>query len=270
MNWQPHGCQLYSRSMSNSNHLSRFAGYQVRVTAEQDWSSAELDDLFRAVDLLANVMHGMENFTRCVGNVVIERADTGTNLGLAWHDRIRLSRAARFSTWTVVHELAHVWDARNKWGLSMALQKYTGGFTSRVMSSLKRILLPRAWDAQPAGHGNRPGFYGRKPGCNAYGYFYGDKPSGSNWRFNRREDFAESLVMYCGWGRENDLSRTAHGRIERYRLANGEKDPLHGISDNWADYARYFYPENGDYTKTKRWQFIDILIQTHPVNQDSL
>ena len=40
---------------------------------------------------------------------------------------------------------------------------------------------------------------------------------------------------------------------------NGEKDGF-GTSDNWKDYAKYFYPENGDYTKTKRWQFVDDLV----------
>jgi len=247
--------------MSRAKRISRFAGYGVHITAQQDWSPSELDDLFHVVELFADTLNGVENFNRCIGDVAIERADTGTSLGLAYHDRIRLRKGARFSAWTVVHELAHVWDAKNKWDLSLELQRYTGGFTSRVLSGLKRILLPWSWDARFSGAGDRPGRYGRKPGCNAYGYFYGDKPGGSNWRFNRREDFAESVAMYCGWGRDNDLSRTAHGRIERYRLANGEKDPLHGVTDNWADYARYFYPQNGDYTTTKRWQFIDQLIQ---------
>jgi hypothetical protein len=26
------------------------------------------------------------------------------------------------------------------------------------------------------------------------------------------------------------------------------------------DYAKRFYPDNGDYTKTKRWQFVDDLV----------
>jgi hypothetical protein len=32
------------------------------------------------------------------------------------------------------------------------------------------------------------------------------------------------------------------------------------VVDNWADYAKYFYPEHGDYQKTKRWHFIDELV----------
>ena len=127
-----------------------------------------------------------------------------------------------------------------------------------AVENKKRI--PGQWDAGLHGAENKPGFYGRKPGVNAYGYFYGDKPSGANWRFNRKEDFAESVAMYCGWGRDNPLSKTAHGRIERYLLPNGTKDPIYGIADNWSDYARYFYPEGGDYAKTKRWKFVDELV----------
>ena len=130
----------------------------------------------------------------------------------------------------------------------------------KKLSAIKRF-IPGQWDAGKQGSQKSPGRHGRKPGCNAAGYFYGDQPSGSNWNFNPKEDFAESLVMYCGWGRKNELSKTAQGRIERYLLPNGTKDPLYGIADNWSDYAKFFYPQNGDYAKTKRWHFMDDLIQ---------
>jgi hypothetical protein len=241
--------------------ISSFRKYQVEIASEADWTSRELDTLFKSIELMAGVMKGPKNFKRHIAGVRFERNDTGSALGLAWRDRIQLSKSSAFSAWTVIHELAHVWDAKNGWRLSLALQKYTGGFTSRFLSSLKRFFLPSQWDAQAQAAGKTPGLYGRKPGCNRYGYFYGDIPSGSNWSFNRREDFAESVVMYCGWARKNELSKTAHGRIERYQLPNGSRDPVYGITDNWLDYARYFYPENGDYTNTKRWQFIDDIIQ---------
>jgi hypothetical protein len=106
---------------------------------------------------------------------------------------------------------------------------------------------------------HRPGRYGRRPGCNRAGYFYGDRPSGSNWSFNRKEDFAESVAMYVGWERGNDLSQHARNRIVRYQLKNGDRDPFN-IVDNWMDYAKRFYPDDGDYTKTKRWQFVDDLV----------
>jgi hypothetical protein len=105
-----------------------------------------------------------------------------------------------------------------------------------------------------------PGRRGRKPGCNAAGYFYGDTPSGSNWKFNRVEDFAESVAMYIGWERGNALSQHARDRIVRYSLNDGEKDAFN-VPDNWSFYKKYFYPEGGDYAKTLRWKFVDELMK---------
>jgi hypothetical protein len=31
--------------------------------------------------------------------------------------------------------------------------------------------------------------------------------------------------------------------------------------DNWTDYKKYFYPDDGDYTKTLRWKFVDELVK---------
>jgi hypothetical protein len=73
------------------------------------------------------------------------------------------------------------------------------------------------------------------------------------------EDFAESVAMYVGWGRDNDLSDWAHARVNRYTLPDGAADKKFGV-DNWSSYKKYFYPDNGDYTKTKRWQFVDDLV----------
>jgi hypothetical protein len=233
--------------------------FQVKIAEDKSWRAPDLELLHSSIALFAEAMGGGKNFKRLLGEVRVERADTGTNLALAYKDRIQLSEKDRLSAWSVIHELAHVWDAKNQWKLSLALEEYTGGVTDPSLSkTIKGI--PAQWDAGAEGAEKKPGEYGRKPGVNAYGYFYGDKPSGSNWRFNRKEDFAESVVMYCGWGRGNPLSKIAHGRIERYLLPNGTKDPIYGIVDNWSDYARYFYPEGGDYTQTKRWKFIEKLM----------
>jgi hypothetical protein len=172
--------------------------------------------------------------------------------------RVSLSAKNTFTAWTVVHELAHAWDGNHGWRLSVALEKYTGGFTSPLLSFLKKILGRSdsgVWNQE-----DKPGRRGRLPGCNAAGYFYGDKPSGSNWAFNRKEDFAESVAMYIGWGKNNDLSSWAEARISRYLLANGDNARNFGV-DHWADYKKCFYPEAGDYTKTKRWQFVDDLMK---------
>jgi hypothetical protein len=240
----------------------QFSKFQITIEALQHWPQRERQVLYAAVDLFASILGGREVFTRDLGELIIQRTDTGSSLGLAYRGRIKFSAQSPISMWTVMHELAHTWDAKNDWKFSTALATYTGGFINKKLSTLNR-LIPGQWDAGKPGPQKTAGHYGRKPGCNAAGYFYGDMPSGSNWNFNPKEDFAESWAMYCGWGRENELSKTAHGRIERYLLPNGAKDPLYGIVDHWSDYAKFFYPPHGDYTKTKRWHFMDKLIQDH-------
>lgn len=222
------------------------------------WVRDELDKLQSFVGLFAGALGGSENFIKNIGGVQFKKANIGSHGGEALSHRVSLSEKGAFSAWTIAHELAHAWDANYRWQLSVALEKYTGGYSNLPLSFLKRLSGRRDagfWEPE-----EKPGRRGRLPGCNAAGYFYGDKPSGSNWAFNRKEDFAESVAMYIGWNRNNELSAQAHGRIERYLLPNGTKDKFFGQVDNWSDYARYFYPEGGDYAKTRRWQFIHGLV----------
>ncbi len=241
--------------------------YQVEVIADWGdgdeqwnagtWSKTELDRLHNAIDLMVDVMGGADRFIQHLGGVTVRKADIGSHGGEALAHRVSLSKKGSFTSWTVVHEFAHAWDANYGWKLSRLLEKYTGGFTSPVLSFLKKLAFLS--DSGLFRPGKNAGRFGRRPGSNRAGYFYGDRPSGSNWSFNRVEDFAESVAMYIGWERNNDLSQHARNRIVRYQLKNGEKDPFNVI-DNWMDYARRFYPDNGDYTKTKRWQFVDDLV----------
>jgi hypothetical protein len=221
------------------------------------WMKDELNKLHNAIALFADVMGGSEPFVRNLAGVTVRKADIGSHGGEALSHRVSLSKKGTFSSWTVVHEFAHAWDANHGWELSRLLERYTGGYTNRILSLARKLAgLSDSGRFKPE---SKPGRYGRKPGCNAAGYFYGDKPSGSNWRFNRVEDFAESVAMYIGWGRDNDLSAWAKARLDRYLLEDGARDKNFGV-DNWTYYRRYFYPENGDYTKTKRWQFVDDLV----------
>jgi len=241
--------------------------YQVEAVAdwEEDggewkpgtWAKAELEKLHNAIALMAGLMGGNEKFVHHIGGVTVRKADIGSHGGEALAHRVSLSTKGTFSSWTVVHEFAHAWDANHGWKLSRQLEKYTGGFTNPFLSLMKR--MARLSDSGFLNPEQKPGRYGRRPGCNRAGYFYGDRPSGSNWSFNRLEDFAESIAMYSGWGRNNDLSEWAEARIKRYLLENMASDKNFGV-DNWTDYARYFYPDGGDYTKTKRWQFVDDLV----------
>ena len=221
------------------------------------WAKDELEKLSNTLFCFAECMGGFDKFKEYTGGVTVRKADIGTHGGEALARRVSFSTKSTFSPWTVVHEFAHAWDAKHSWKLSEALEKYTGGYTSPLFSLVKKVFGKP--DSGIRNYERVPGKYGRLPGCNLAGYFYGDKPSGSNWSFNRKEDFAEAVAMYVGWERNNDLSTHARNRIVRYKLYNGDKDPF-GIVDNWQDYAPYFYPANGDYTRTKRWQFVDDLV----------
>jgi hypothetical protein len=221
------------------------------------WTRVELDRLHDSIALVANTMGETTNFIRNLGGVTVKKSDIGTHGGEALAHQVCFSTKGSFSAWTVVHEFGHAWDANYSWRLSRLLEKYTGGYTSPILSYLKQLAgLSDSGFLTPE---KKPGRYGRRPGCNKAGYFYGDKPSGSNWSFNRVEDFAESVAMYLGWEKNNELSEHARNRIVRYQLKNGDKDAFNVI-DNWMDYAQLFCPDNGDYAKTKRWQFVDDLV----------
>jgi hypothetical protein len=232
-------------------------GEEAGKWKDGSWSRAELEKLYKIIPLMAESLCGKDKFVRYLGGVTIRKADIGSHGGEALAHQVTLSTRGAFSAWTLVHELSHAWDANYGWSLSRRLERYTGGFTSPLLSRLRQLAgFADCGRFQPE---NKPGRYGRWPGCNQAGYFYGDKPSGSNWSFNRVEDFAESVAMYVGWGSKNDLSDWAEARLKRYLLPNGENDKNFG-TDNWTDYAKYFYPAGGDYTKTKRWQFVDDLV----------
>lgn len=222
------------------------------------WSKDEFDQLQTILTCFADCIGGPHKLGECTGGVTVRKADMGTHGGEADAHRVSFSTKGSFSAWTVVHEFAHAWDANYRWGLSRTLEKYTGGFTNPPLSLIRKFL--GLSDSARFTDEDKPGRRGRLPGCNAAGYFYGDKPSGSNWKFNRVEDFAESVAMYVGWGRGNDLSNWAQARVVRYTLPDGTADKNFGV-DNWTFYRKYFYPENGDYTKTKRWQFVDDLVK---------
>lgn len=222
------------------------------------WSRQELEKLHSTLMCLADCLGGPEKLQACTGGVTVHREEMGRHGGEALAHRVSFSTRQTFSAWTVVHEFAHAWDANHKWKLSRLLESYTGGHTNPVSALAMR--LTGQPDCGVFGQEDKPGRRGRKPGCNRAGYFYGDRPSGSNWNFNRVEDFAEAVAMYVGWERGNELSSWAKARLDRYLLADGEKSKLFGV-DRWSYYRQFFYPENGDYAKTRRWQFVDELVR---------
>jgi len=93
--------------------------------------------------------------------------------GLTSKNLVRLN-PKYLTTWTIVHELAHAWDAANGWRLSAWLARITG---SQFNYPLFHRLFPnnqRFWYAV----GNPP------------------PPCGVDAHFNRLEDFAESVTAY--------------------------------------------------------------------------
>jgi hypothetical protein len=77
---------------------------------------------------------------------------------------------------------------------------------------------------------------GSKPGCNDAGYFYGDiPPKGSDRNFNHKEDFAESVAAFV-------YPDIATRKVQK----------------NYSKTSPLYYD---NYRTTKRWKFIDRLMQ---------
>ena len=149
------------------------------------WTLSELNTALTGVQDLANAMGGATAFSKNLGGVKISQKDMSHG-GLGEAHRVTLN-ASGFSTWTVVHELAHAWDAYNGWGLSTAMQSALGaGFKN------------------PLGHF----FYPNDP---AYWYDPGNgpPPAGIDTNFNEKEDFAETVTafVYPGSASSNATSR---------------------------------------------------------------
>ena len=187
-----------------------------------EWSLEELHILREGITGLANAIGGAERFAGNIGHITIRQVDMRYR-GLASPRGIKFTASpVSIDLWTVVHELAHVWDACHRWRLSKALQAYTGGYTNWLAWLMRRA-------------GGRFDEERRWPGCNRSGYFYGGfPPAGSDQNFNRKEDLAESVTAYV----YPDVAQT---KVARFN-----------------DDARYreflYYP---DYAQTRRWAFVD-------------
>jgi RHS repeat-associated protein len=101
------------------------------IWEEGMWQLAELEQLLEAVDDLASAMGGAERFRENLRGVLVERA-VMRYAGLGAAHRIWLN-AGGFTKWTVVHELAHAWDAARGWRLSKEMQEAMGaGFAHPI------------------------------------------------------------------------------------------------------------------------------------------
>jgi hypothetical protein len=170
-------------------------------------------------------MKGANKFIENIGGVTVSQ-DPINARALTYPHRIKFtSSSVSIDSWTVVHELAHAWDANFNWGLSKKLEKYTGGYTSINAAASK-------WKAGECDLNQM------LPGCNNAGYFFGGiTPAGSDANFNRFEDFAESVTAYI-------YPIEAQRKVVKYKEMVG--------------YEFLFYQ---DYTKLPRWIFINDLLE---------
>jgi hypothetical protein len=190
-----------------------------------EWSLDELDILQKGVADLAAAMGGPHKFFQNLGAMRILQQAMKYR-GLAYRGALKFTASPiSIDPWTVVHELSHAWDANYGWQLSRALERYTGGYTNFVAMVLKK--WRGEFDAES-----------RLPGCNRYGYFYGDKPpAGSDQNFNRKEDFAESVAAYV-------YPELVQPRVDCFKDDERYRQAL-------------YYP---DYRQTRRWAFVNGLI----------
>lgn len=130
-------------------------------------------------------------------NKVKYRFENIPQRGLTSRGLIRLNPDG-MTEWTVVHELAHAWDAANGWKLSEQMSKATGSF------------FPSRW------------LHMRHPKDPAYWYHVGSPPApcGIDKNFNAKEDFAESVTAYL-------FPEEAHRRAEIRKAAYEEKGFTH-------------------------------------------
>jgi RHS repeat-associated protein len=146
---------------------------------EGDWSIKELLNTVVGVQTLALKMGGPTRFMNELGTpVVIYQAPISFIAVANGSSSIALNSNYDFDNkqniqmqWTIVHELAHIWDANNNYNLSKNLEKQTNGKTTFELNDRgkwKEIYNPGSFPV---------------PAC------YNDS-------FNRREDFAESVAAY--------------------------------------------------------------------------
>jgi RHS repeat-associated protein len=192
---------------------------------EGEWSLLEIKHVLDEVVTLAQGMGGNTQFISNTGGIEISQDDTRNAAGLTSPHHIKFTNSPNsFSSWTVMHELAHAWDANFGWKLSRELEEFTGGYTNKLYAIVKRAI----GNCDPES---------MLPGCNNAGYYYSSIPAkGSDINFDRKEDFAESVTAYFH-------------KAEAQKGVNQYKNTI---------YEELLY--YSDYTKTLRWKFVDNLL----------
>src|SRR5690606_32936537 len=143
------------------------------ITFTGSFTNSEMTTIVEAAYKMADKMGGSSDFKTELGGVEFVKADISV-LGLGSENKVQLNKNGGWDDWTVVHELAHSWDAANNWQLSKDLESETGGHTNWFQGILVKLGISGCSSYQ-------------KSGCNKAGYYYGDIPAkGSDINFNRK------------------------------------------------------------------------------------
>jgi hypothetical protein len=65
--------------------------FQIKLAADKNWRLPDLELLHTSIALFVEIVGGRDHFKRLLGEVLVEKADTGSKLALAYKDRIQLS-----------------------------------------------------------------------------------------------------------------------------------------------------------------------------------
>ncbi len=142
------------------------------IHAEGNWD----EDKLRILEESSFLFFGMtpENYKKWfwTENLVVRLEDMSKG-GLTSKNLVLLN-PANLTSWTVVHELAHAWDASQGWKLSTWMARATGS------------------------QFNYPLFHRMFPKSKSFWYAVGNPPPpcGVDANFNKLEDFAESVAAY--------------------------------------------------------------------------
>lgn len=156
--------------------LAAFFSLGIELSAQKgrnelpEWTVEEIEAIHLAVTALQGIFPRATSLHQALGGVRIvkQRMSYG---GTARAHRITVN-AHGFSVWTVVHELAHAWDAVHKWRFSARMKEELGaGFRHPLWRRLEPE-NPLWW----------------------YNVGQGPPPCGVDANFNAKEDFAESVT----------------------------------------------------------------------------
>jgi len=156
------------------------------------WQLTELETVLNGVSDFARLMGGAQQFRDNLGGVRFMRmAMSDPGLEMAHKVWLKSIGSGGFSgqwegTWTVVHELAHAWNAVNNRQFSQGLEDYTGGKTTR-----------------------RDGY--------TYG---GTPPKGADDNFTRGEDWAESVAAFIYPGKAQAYIQEFYANVPKFQYSN--------------------------------------------------